>query len=78
MHGATIKMVSAQQAKLTSNCKNTRLKLLKVNDSNPLMNLQTQHTFSHVAHSQSHAIRHSKHIDSRSQTNSVQLTHNTR
>ena len=29
MHGATIKTVSAQQAKLSNNYKNTRLKLLK-------------------------------------------------
>jgi len=28
MHGATIKIVSAQQAKLSNNCKYTRLKLL--------------------------------------------------
>jgi len=28
MHGATIKMVKAQQAKLNSNYKNTKLKLL--------------------------------------------------
>jgi len=31
MHGATIKAVSAQQAKLSNNYKNTRLKLLKTN-----------------------------------------------
>jgi len=29
MHGATIKTVSAQQAKLSNNYKNTRLKFLK-------------------------------------------------
>ena len=29
MHGATIKIVNAQQAKLNSNYKNTKLKLLK-------------------------------------------------
>ena len=29
MHGATIKIVSAQQAKLNNNHKNTKLKLLK-------------------------------------------------
>jgi len=31
MHGATIKIVSAQQAKLDNNYKNTKLKLLKTN-----------------------------------------------
>jgi len=31
MHGATMKIVSAQQAKLNSNYKNTELKLLKTN-----------------------------------------------
>jgi len=31
MHGATIKTVSAQQAKLSNNYKNTRLKLPKTN-----------------------------------------------
>jgi len=31
MHGATIKIVSDQQAKLSNNYKNTRLKLLKTN-----------------------------------------------
>jgi len=31
MHGAKIKMVSAQQAKLNNNYKNTRLNLLKTN-----------------------------------------------
>jgi len=31
MHGATIKMVNAQQAKLKNNYKNTKLKLLKTN-----------------------------------------------
>jgi len=30
MHGATIKTVNAQQAKLNTNYKNTKLKLLKV------------------------------------------------
>ena len=29
MHGATMKMVNAQQAKLSNNYKNTKLKLLK-------------------------------------------------
>jgi len=33
MHGATIKIVSAQQAKLNNNYKNTKLKLLKTNAS---------------------------------------------
>jgi hypothetical protein len=33
MHGATIKMVNAQQAKLNNNCKNTKLKLLKTNEA---------------------------------------------
>jgi len=31
MHGATMRIVSAQQAKLNNNYKNTRLKLLKTN-----------------------------------------------
>ena len=31
MHGATIKIVNAQQAKLNSNYKNAKLKLLKTN-----------------------------------------------
>jgi len=31
MHGATIQTVSAQQAKLNNNYKNTKLKLLKTN-----------------------------------------------
>jgi len=31
MHGATIKTVSAQQAKLDNNYKNTKLKLLQTN-----------------------------------------------
>ena len=31
MHGAMIKIISAQQAKRSNNCKNTRLKLLKTN-----------------------------------------------
>jgi len=31
MHGATLKTVSAQQAKLSNNCTNSRLKLLKTN-----------------------------------------------
>jgi hypothetical protein len=31
MHGATIKMVNAQQAKLNNNYKNTKIKLLKAN-----------------------------------------------
>jgi hypothetical protein len=31
MHGATIKIVSAQQARLNNNYKNTKLKLLKTN-----------------------------------------------
>ena len=31
MHGATMKIVNAQQAKLKTNYKNTKLKLLKTN-----------------------------------------------
>jgi len=31
MHGATIKIVNAQRAKLNNNYKNTKLKLLKTN-----------------------------------------------
>jgi len=33
MHGATIRIINAQQAKLNNNYKNTRLKLLKTKAS---------------------------------------------
>jgi len=46
-------LVSAQQAKLSNNYKNARIKLLETSI-------------------------HNKHIDSRSQLNTVRLTHNTR
>jgi hypothetical protein len=43
MHGATIKIISAQHARLNNNYKNTKLKLLKMNaqpsDTNPLFEL---------------------------------------